>query len=214
MWVARRTEGGWGMVGERAFILPLCTCPRAFAARSSSLNYQNKTTKPNPRNSVFISFFYRPKPLVAQPPALMKRLWRLTLHGLDFCRAIEPGLRSSLTFLGSEEERTLISWTMVVNKKNSRNIQAKSSPKFDFFPFPKLNQYHFLADSHIIHLVRRWNRAIIRKEKKTKKTCCIMKVAGRRFEAPSPLETRPPIYILIKTPTMKCTLFSGSRRLV
>ena len=41
-----------------------------------------------------------------------------------------------------------------------------------------------------------------------------MKVAGRRFEAPSTLETRPLIYMLIKTPTIKCTLFSGSRRLV
>ena len=36
-----------------------------------------------------------------------------------------------------------------------------------------------------------------------------MKVAGRRFEAPSPLETRPLIYMLIKTPTIKCTLFSN-----
>ena len=139
----------------------------------------------------------------------MKRLWRLTLHRLDFCRAIEPGLRSSLKFLGSEEERTLISWTMVVNKKNSRNIQAKSSPKFDFFPFPKLNQYHFFSRFSYNSSSKTMKQGNNKKKKKTKKTCCIMKVAGRRFEAPSPLETRPLIYMLIKTPTIKCTLFSN-----
>lgn len=144
----------------------------------------------------------------------MKRLWRLTLHRLDFCRAIEPGLRSSLKFLGSEEERTLISWTMVVNKKTQGTFKQNLRQNLISFLFLSLTSIIFLADSHIIHLVRRWNRAIIRKKKKTKKTCCIMKVAGRRFEAPSPLETRPLIYMLIKTPTIKCTLFSGSRRLV